>query len=186
MSHPTPTSPFALPHLAEVFEALRRGRHICPEDGRLYRALRDHQEAYIDLFYHLGFALEVHSRDFYYLQGRDNLSLQASRMAVFIFILVESLADRGEPVVDSLMTQTFYISELPHLKSARYRAYMQEAGAAGEDELLAIVRQLERFGFAQRLGHEGFRFRAPAYRFFDLCHDVLQRSQPQRDSEEAS
>jgi hypothetical protein len=113
----TEVSPFALPHLGEIFDVLRRGRH----------------------FHHLGFRLVVHQRDFFYFRGKDSLSPQASRMAVFVFILIESLADQGEPVVDTLMTRTFTIADLPHLKGARYRAYLQEAGPSDEDELRGIV-----------------------------------------------
>jgi hypothetical protein len=172
----TENSPFALPLLSDVFDALRRGQHLCAEDGKPYWALRENLAAYQDLLHHLGFRLEAHPRDFFYLRGRDSLSPQASRMAVFVFILIESLADQGEPVVDTLMTRTFAIPELPHLQGARYRAYLKEAGTGSEEELRGIVRQLERFGFARRLTDDTFRFRTPAYRFFDLCIEILTRN----------
>ncbi len=180
----TQDSPFALPQLSHVFDALRRGRHLCPEDGKPYWALRDHLDAFQDLFHHLGFRLEYHPRDFFYFRGRDSLSPQASRMAVFVFVLIESLSDQGEPVVESLMTQTFSVPDLPHFKGARYRAYLKEAGAAGEDDLRGIIRQLDRFGFAQRLSDDTFRFRAPAYRFFDVCAELLKQhdATPQQES----
>ena len=170
-------SPFALPHLGEVFDALRRGRHLCPEDGKIFYGLRDQLEEFRDLFQHLGFHLVVHPRDFFYFRGKDSLSPQGSRMAVFVFILIESLADEGEPVVDTLMTRTFTIGELPHLKTARYRAYLKEIDATGEDDLRRIVLSLDRFGFAQKLTDETFRFRAPAYRFFDACTQILAAQQ---------
>lgn len=170
-------SPFALPHLGEIFDALRRGRHLCPEDGKLFWALRDHLEEFQDLFQNLGFHLVVHSRDFFYFRGKDSLSPQGSRMAVFNFILIEALADGGEPVVDTLMTKTFTIGELPHLKSARYRAYLKEIDATGEDDLRRIVQNLDRLGFVQKLTDETFRFRAPAYRFFDACTQILATQQ---------
>ncbi|MEJ2033641.1 MAG: hypothetical protein P8Y63_11505 [Deltaproteobacteria bacterium] len=180
------TSPFALPLLSEIFDALRRGQHLCAEDGKPFWALRDNLDAYQDLFRHLGFRLEAHPRDFFYLRGNDNLSPQATRMALFVFILIESLADQGEPVVDTLMTQAFAIPELPHLNGARYRAYLKEAGASSEDDLRGIIRQLERFGFAKRLDDETFRFRTPAYRFFDLCIEILNREDASKRGEAAS
>jgi hypothetical protein len=173
----TEPSPYALPHLAEIFDALRRGHHLCAADGVLYQALRENLEAYRDLFHHLGFRLQVHQRDFFYFRGKDSLSSQASRMAVFVFILIESLSDQGEPVVDTLMTRTFAIPDLPHLKSARYRAYLKEAGASSEDNLRMITRQLERFGFVQRHTEDTFNFRTPAYRFFDVCIEILNRDE---------
>lgn len=42
-------------------------------------------------------------------------------MALFVLILIESLADHGKPIVDTLMTQTFAIPDLPHLKAARFQ-----------------------------------------------------------------
>lgn len=169
----TQDSPFALPQLSVIFDALRRGRHLCPDDGKPFFALRDHLDEFQQLFHHLGFQLVVHPRDFFYFRGRDSLSPQGSRMAVFVFILIEALADGGEPVVETLMTKTFTIGELPHLKSARYRAYLKEIEASGEDDLRRIVQNLDRLGFAQRLSDETFRFRAPAYRFFDACTQIL-------------
>jgi len=168
-------SPFALPYLSEIFDALRRGRHLCAEDGGLYSSLQENLSTYHDLFQHLGFRLEQHPRDFFYFRGKDSLSQQASRMALFVLILIESLADHGQPIVDTLMTQTFSIPDLPHLKAARFRTYLKESGVVDEDGLRGIVRQLDRFGFCQRLTDNTFRFRAPAYRFFDLCLEVLKQ-----------
>ncbi len=171
----TLASPFALPRLKEVFEALRRGRHLCAEDGDLYWALRDHREAYQDLLGHLGFRLHAHPRDFFYVEGEGSLSDASARMALLVFILVEHLADQGAAVEESLMTRTFQVAELPHLTTERYRAYLKEAGAEGEEGVEGILRNLERFGFLRRVG-AGFRFRPPAYRFLDLCHRVLQEA----------
>jgi hypothetical protein len=169
----TATSPFALPHLKEVFEALRRGRHLCSEDGDPYWALRDHLDAFRDLFAHLGFRLEAHPREFFYFAGEGGLSDASSRLALFVFILVEALADQGAAVEESLMTRTFSVPELPHRAGERYRAYLKEAGVEGEEGLEGIVRNLERFGFAHRTDKAHFRFRPPAYRFLDLCHQLL-------------
>lgn len=68
------SSPFDLPLLEEIFDALRRGRHLCAADGKPYWALRENLEAYQDLFHHLGFRLQVHQRDFFYFRGKDSLS----------------------------------------------------------------------------------------------------------------
>lgn len=181
----TKPSPFDLPNLGEIFDVLRRGRHLCAADGKLYWALRENLDAFQNLFHHLGFRLQVHQRDFFYFRGKDSLSLQASRMAVFVFILIESLSDQGEPVVDTLMTRTFSIPELPHLKGARYREYLKEAGASSEDDLYGIMRQLERFGFIQRHTDDTFNFRTPAYRFFDVCIEILNRDDAPSTLEQA-
>lgn len=180
------SSPFDLPQLEEIFDALRRGRHLCAADGKPYWALRDNLAAYQDLFHHLGFHLQEHPRDFFYFRGKDSLSPLAARMAVFVFILIEALSDQGEPVVDTLMTRTFSIADLPHLKSARYRAYLKEAGASNEDDLRKVVNQLERLGFVQRHTDDAFNFRTPAYRFFDICIEILNRDETPQTEEQAS
>jgi len=161
-------SPFALPHLKEIFDKLRRGRHICAEDGVFFYDLKDNLPAFTDLFSNIGFRLETHQRDFFYFHGEGNLSETSIRMGVFVFILMEHLTSIGEPVEESVMTKTFAIGELPHLKSERYRAYMAEAGVDSEDALANIIANLDNLGFARRRG-DAFVFRAPVYRFFDVC-----------------
>lgn len=74
---------FDLPHLEDVFEALRRGRHLALRDGELYEAVNKHQEAFTDLFARLGFQLVRHQRDFYYFRDRSNFTeLTADRKSV--------------------------------------------------------------------------------------------------------
>ncbi len=180
----TQSSPFDLPRLKEAFEVLRRGRHICPEDGDIYWAMHDHLDRFQDLFSHLGFHLEVHPRDFYYFRGQGNLSDAGARMAVFMFILLEALGDQGTSVEEDLMTRTFSLADLPHLKSDRYRSYLKEAGIDGEEGLELVIRNMERFGFLRRMGEASFCFRIPVYRFLDLCHDVLAQGREESDQEE--
>jgi len=168
------SDPFDIPKLAEIFEALRRGRHICAEDGDLFWALRDRFDHIQTLFSHLGFRLEAHPRDFYYFHGSASLSDRSERMAVFMFILVEWLSDRGEQVEEAIITRKFNIDELPHMRIERYRQYMNEAGVAGEGGISDVIRNFERFGFARREGGSMFSFRSPVFRFVDLCHAVLE------------
>ena len=76
-----------------------------------------------------------------------------------------------------MIAGTFSVPDLPHLKSARYRAYLKEAGSTNDDDLRGILRQLERFGFIHRHSEDSFTFRTPAYRFFDLCIEILNRDE---------
>ncbi len=118
--------------------------------------LRDNLEILQGLFSRLGFRLESHPRGFYYFHGMGSLSDRSERMAVFMFILVEWLSDRGKVVEESLMTRKFSLSALPYLQVERYRKYMEEAGVSGMTGLMDIVRNLERFGFAKRAGQTPF------------------------------
>ncbi len=177
------TSPYALPYLEEIFRKLRRGEHICAEDGESYYALCKDIDLYIDLFRQLGFRLEYHPRNFYYFKGEGILSDASSRLALFVFILMEYIEGKGEPIVDTLLTKNFVIDELPHLTSDRYRAYMKEAGVEDSEGLENIVNSLGRLGFAQRKGNT-FRFRVPIYRFFDICMGMLKPDEADKSAEE--
>ena len=50
---------------------------------------------------------------------------------------------------------------------------MAEANVTNEEELSNLIRRLERYGFAERLADDRFRFRTPVWRFLDLCFEVL-------------
>lgn len=165
-----------LPHMAEVFEALRRGKHISMKDGDLFHALEKHEAVYEQLFSKLGFKLVHHARDFFYFLDTSNFTDLSSKIAVFMFILVEHLADQGDMVEDTVMTRRFTYNDLPHLHGERYQTYMREAGVTSPEDLAAIVRTMERFGFARRTDAETFCFDVPIYRFLDLCMDMASQA----------
>ena len=76
-----------LPHMAEVFEALRRGKHISLKDGDIFHALKKHEGVYEQLFSRLGFKLVHHARDFFYFLDTTNFTDLSARIAVFMFIM---------------------------------------------------------------------------------------------------
>lgn len=173
-----PRAASALPHLREIFDLLRRGRHICEADADYYWALKDSLEKYAAFFDQLGFSLVEHGRGFYYFHEPVTFSDRARRMAVFMFILVEHLADRGEAIEETLLSRLFRIDELPHFRSDRYRGYMKEADIAGEVDLANVLRGMELLGFVKREDEGSFRFQRPIYRFMDLCLEVLNDGEP--------
>ena len=163
-----------LPHLKQIFDDLRRGKHLAEGDGPHVHALREQTEAYARLFDALGFSLVHHPRGFFYFAADPsaNVTDQAGRMAVFTFILVESLADQGKPVEETLMTHTFNITELPHLTTDRFVTYMRDVGVTSLEDLRQVLKNMRRLGFAELVGDDLFRFRTPAYRFLDLCSEL--------------
>ncbi len=170
----------SLPHLAAVFEQLRRGRHICVFDAELYRALSQNEDKFVALFTALGFELVFHRRDFYYFRSRQKLSESATRMALFVFILVEWLSNRGQDVEESLLNDTFLVDDLPHFTNERHKRIMNEAGVETNEDLDRVVAQLERFGYASRPpAGTTFQFRPPVCRFLDICLDVLAEQEVQ-------
>ncbi len=165
-----------LPDLGDVFEVLRRGRHICMSDGKLYASLKAHTEDFGAMFAQLGFELVQHPRDFFYFVDRGHFTELSSRMAVFMFVLIEDLADRGDAIEETVMSRHFRYAELPHLVGDRYRQTMREAGITEPEHLENLVQTMERFGFAVRQPDRSFTFRAPAYRFLDLCLQIAADS----------
>jgi ADP-ribose pyrophosphatase YjhB (NUDIX family) len=165
-----------LPHLAEVFEALRRGRHLCQRDGELFQDLQQREALYTELLEKIGFKLVRHPRDFFYLVDASNFTELSERMAVFMFVLVEHLSDRGDAVEETVLTRQFAYADLPHLQVDRYQTYMREAGVATAEELSNVVRTMERFGFARSVDETSFRFEAPVYRFLDLCMELSRQA----------
>ncbi|RLC24679.1 MAG: hypothetical protein DRH21_05105 [Deltaproteobacteria bacterium] len=161
---------FNLPKLAPIFDNLRKGKHICPEDKDLYYPLEQEYEAFNDLFNHLGFDLVKHPRNFYYFRSDISFTPIARRAAVFMFILIEYLASEGTSVEEALTTGYISIESLPHEENSRYQRYMDEAGITVDKSINTLVR----LGFAEYRGNSEFRFRAPVYRFIDLCLQILE------------
>lgn len=169
MPQPEPDGKTRLPELAAIFHALRRGRHISAADGSMFVHLCNHFEAYRELINELGFTLRRHQREFFYLEDHAHFTDIAGKMALFVFILVEHLADRGLPVEDTLMSKTFAVEELPHFAGDRHQALMREADVATPEQLLNVINNLERYGFTRRKPDNQFEFLPPAYRFLDIC-----------------
>ena len=171
-------SVLGLPHLAEIFETLRRGKHISARDGDIFHDLKRQETLYEALFSKLGFKLVHHARDFFYFFDTTNFTDLSARVAVFMFILVESLADKGESVEETVLTRRFVYKDLPHLQGERFQTYMREAGINSPEDLAAIVRTMERFGFAREMDEETFVFDVPIYRFLDLCMEMAPKASP--------
>src|SRR6266446_2043806 len=117
-----------LPHLREVFDRLRRGWHLSPEDEPAFSAVVAQPEAYAEYFAPLGIKLVRHPRDFFYFEPEslENISDTLPRIAVLSFILIDHAANQGRPIEDYLLSQHFFISKLPHFTSDRYAAMLRQ------------------------------------------------------------
>ncbi|QDG52115.1 hypothetical protein FIV42_15595 [Persicimonas caeni] len=173
-----------LPHLAEVFDLLRKGRHVCEEDHRIYFALRQRFEDFRHLFDALGFELVRHERKFFYFRGTGELGTGASQMVVFFLVLIEALGDDGRDVHAAIFDEEHRVADLPHLRQERHRRLCAEVGIHGEDELDTQLQRMERYGFAEVNG-DSFRFRAPVWRFVELCYEAADALDEASDQEGA-
>jgi chromosome condensin MukBEF MukE localization factor len=170
-----------LPNLREVFDRLRRGHHLSPEDEPMFSAVAARHDEYASWFRQLGITLVRHPRDFFYFEpdAGEGERETLSRIAVFSFILVDHAANEGRPIEEYIFGQHFLISRLPHLALDRYVGLLRQVDVEEVSGLRQVVRNLERFGFAKVLGEDEFQFLRPFHRLLDKCLELAaQASSP--------
>jgi chromosome condensin MukBEF MukE localization factor len=172
----SPLSSDLLPEkLAEVFRSLRSSRHICRDDGVLYRDLEFHEENYQVIFAGLGYELIHHGQGFYYLKGGSTLTSQRLQaVALFMLILFQDLEDKKFQETTrgwerTLLDRVFRLDDLPHFATAQRRNMMYTVGVTAETLQYKVIRPLSMLGMLQVLPEGQFQFRPPVYRFIDLC-----------------
>ncbi len=158
-----------LPLLREVFTELRKGKHLCLEDGPLYGALAAHRDDYQNLFTALGLNLVFHDRGFFYLDD-ESAPRTAQRMILFTAILVETLDDQGINLDEKLLEIPILPDKLPHLRHEKYAKVMGEVDVTTEDSLLKVLEALRRYGLAEAKADGTWRFRTSAYRLLDILN----------------
>lgn len=165
---------YELPHLSEIFQVLQAGRHISFQDGVLFFSLQEKLDDYTDIFSSLGFELVSHPKDFYYFRMKGKANTDSTKqIALFIFLLIEHLDRRENDLESALMDDRFHLNTLPHLKTERYRELMREVKISDEEGLVSVIANMQRYGIATTYGRSSFEFRAPVYRFFDLCAEEI-------------
>lgn len=161
--------------LAEAFGLLSGGRHICADDGDVFFDLQNRADDYARIFTALGFKMEHDGRGFFYFHGSaKGLASSTERIALFMFILVDWLADRGEGIIDTLFGRDFVLDELPHLDVDRYRRYLREAGVDSKDELRDVIRKMANFGFIRSADGTRFRCLPPTHRLLDASLALVE------------
>jgi hypothetical protein len=166
-------------YLEDIFQKLRMGYHLSPEDEPIFSAVTGNYEAYAAQFSLLGLKLKRHSRDFFYFEpdGNDGTRETLPRMAVFSYILVDHIANKGKLIEEFLLTTPFLVSQLPHLSMDRYRDLLRQVDVEDEAGLRLIIKSMERLGWAKFLGEDEFRFLRPFHRMFDKCLELSEKSQ---------
>ena len=166
-------------HLREIFDKLKNGYHISPEDDAIYAALNSERyDDYADYFTGLGFTLHKHEHDFFYFEpeAEDNASPRLAKIAVFSFILIDHIANRGLPVEPTLFTETFTIRGLPHYTLDSYRARLEQVGIMDYTDLKDVVHHLKNVGWAKWIGEDEFRFLRPFHRMLSKCLELAEQS----------
>ena len=156
--------------LDELFRELSRGRHISGNDTDLFAALEQRPDDYVAVFKALGFELVHDGRGFYYFYGSSRgIAGNVQRLALFVYILIDHLADGGESITEALAGKAFSVASLPHLSSDRYRGYLAQVDVTSADGVTDILRVLENLGFIRQMGDGCFRFLPPVHRLVDAC-----------------
>jgi hypothetical protein len=163
-----------LPYLKEIFDRLKRGTHLSPEDEPHYSALAGNSDAYIAYFAPLGLTLARHERDFFYFEPENPEAVTQSlqRVAVFSYILVDHAANEGRSIEEFILGQNFLVSALPHFTLDRYSALLRQVEVFDEGELRQILAHMERIGWLKWLGTDEFRFLRPFHRVFSKCLEL--------------
>ena len=168
----------ALPHLREIFDHLRGGCHLSPENEPAFSAVAANHEDYAEYFAPLGLTLVRHPREFFYFEPEAGESIPDTlpRIAVFSFILIDHAANAGRPIEEFLLTQHFLISRLPHFSLDRYVALLRQVEIEDATGLRKVLKNMERLGWVKFHGEEEFRFLRPFHRVFDKCLELSAAS----------
>ena len=171
-----PLTADALPErLADIFRLLRGGRHLCADDGADYRDIRSNEDTYRVLFVALGYELVSHGQGFFYFKGSKYLSTKRLKaITLFMFILFQDLEEKKFQEADrawerKLLMRTFKIAELPHFATPQRRSVLSLVGVAESTLRDTVLTPMERMGMLATTAKGEFEFRAPIYRFVDLC-----------------
>lgn len=163
-----------LPHLQEVFERLRRGWHLSPDDEPVFSAIASQPEAYAEYFAPLGIKLVRHARDFFYFEPEsgDTVPETLPRIAVFSFIFVDYAANQGRPIEEFLLGQHFLLSKLPHFSLDRYAGMLRQVEIEDFAGLRQVLKNMERYGWVKFFDAEEFKILRPFHRVFDKCLEL--------------
>jgi hypothetical protein len=169
-----------LPHLGDIFDRLKRGCHLGPDDEPLYSALTANPEAYTRYFAPLGLQLIHHERAFFYFAPEDpeNVPDTMPRIAVFSYILIDHAANQGRSIEEFIFGQHFLVTTLPHFTLDRYAALLRQVDVHDAKGLETVLRHMERIGWVKMLGPDEFRFLRPFHRVLARCIELAQAASP--------
>lgn len=174
-----------LPYLQQIFQKLRGGYHISGgyhvsnEDNQLFSALLSNDQAYSEYFSPLGLKLVRHPRDFFYFEpeNTDVMRDSLAKIAVFSFILVDDVANRGKPVEEFILNTHFLASTLPHFSLDRYTALLRNVGVEDHAQLVNVLKSMKNLGWLTFLTDDEFLFLRPFHRVFDKCLELSKAGQ---------
>ena len=168
-----------LPHLTNIFDRLKRGCHLGPDDEPEFSVLCARFDEYADYFGALGLTLVRHEREFFYFEpdNPETVPDTLPRIAVFSYIIIDHAANQGRPIEEFIFGQNFLVTALPHFTLDRYTALLRQVDVHDVSDLETLLNHMERIGWVKWLGEDEFRFLRPFHRVFSKCLEVAQSAQ---------
>jgi chromosome condensin MukBEF MukE localization factor len=170
-----------LPHLTNIFDRLKRGYHLGPDDEPEFSALRARPEDYAAYFAALGLTLVRHEQDFFYFEPENPEAMPDTlpRIAVFSYIMIDYAANQSRPIEEFIFGQNFLVTALPHFTLDRYAAMLRQVEVHDVGDLRTLLNRMEQIGWVKvkGLGEDEFRFLRPFHRVFSKCLEVAQSAQ---------
>jgi hypothetical protein len=166
----------ALPHLTTVFDRLRRGYHLGPDDEPEFSALCARFDEYVAYFGALGLTLSRHEREFFYFEPENPETIPETmpRIAVFSYIMIDYAANQGRSIDEYIFGQNFLVAALPHFALDRYTALLRQVDVHDLSDLALVLNNMARIGWVRWLSDDEFRFLRPFHRVFSKCVELAQ------------
>src|SRR5688572_27137716 len=149
-----------LPHLADIFERMKRGYHLGPDDEPEFSELCARFEDYAAYFAALGITLVRHEREFFYFEPDNPESVPDTlpRIAVFSYIMIDHAANQGKSLEEFIFGQNFLVTALPHFSLDRYTALLRQVEVHDLGDIRNLLKHMERIGWVRWLAEDEFRF----------------------------
>lgn len=168
-----------LPHLTNIFDRLKRGYHLGPDDEPEFSTLCGRHDDYATYFAAIGLKLVRHEREFFYFEpdNPDTVPDTLPRIAVFSYIMIDYAANQGRPIEEFLFGQNFLVAALPHFTLDRYTALLRQVDVHDLPDLRTLLKHMERIGWVKWLDEDEFRFLRPFHRVFSKCLEIADAAQ---------
>jgi len=166
-----------LPHLTSIFDHLKRGCHLGPDDEPEFSVLASPRfEEYSNYFAVLGFTLVRHEREFFYFEPENPETIPDTlpRIAVFSYIMIDHASNQGRSIEEFIFGQNFLVTTLPHFTFDRYTSLLRQVEVHDTNDLRAVLNRMEQIGWVKikGLGEDEFRFLRPFHRVFSKCLEL--------------
>ena len=165
-------------HLAGIYDRLKRGYHLGPEDEPEFSALCQRSEDYAAFFSEIGLKLVRHEREFFYFEPDNPESVPDTlpRIAVFSYILIDHAVNRGRPIEEFVFGQNFLVTAMPHFSLDRYTALLRQVDVHDLADVKTLLKHMERIGWVEWVSDDEFRFARPFHRVFSRCLEIASQS----------